>query len=181
MSPSMSISANPFIPVKVSIINYSVTKPIDSTESKKIEELIQQTAGFIKLIKTLPPNSKKIAEFFSNLLFVKKAAKYSNLKYKSILDIKSLKSVNSGIVYKNLGKYDSTDFAWDPDAEQYDELSNNIKETAYNIFSTMLIKQMSDAQTILGFVKQYPSLKDVQKNKFLWKIYNKLKKSLQSK
>jgi hypothetical protein len=192
----ITILASPFIPIKKKLIYYKPTTALNDIQIENIVKIIKQILDINKYLLNLSVNDKNIVKFFINLL---------NMKYNidnlgksttiNMLDIKSLTSINSGILVRVNSYNDHKIMHINSDINSQiksisgsinsvenskkkitNEESLVIEETMFNIYSVILLQYLSNLQTLKDFLKNYPTFAIVQKNKSIWKLYNMLKK-----
>lgn len=173
---AISVLAMPFIPNINPVIYYKINGVLTKQETENLSSLLNQIKNEETKIQKLDTNDKKIYKFFVELLSNKLTVAGKKLNISDILNIKS------GIVFKPEINYDSPDIYYieDSDKEEIkikeDKNKEIITESPFIIFLTLLIKYLSNLQSLQNFLKQYPKFTDVQNNKNIWKLYSSLKK-----
>lgn len=168
---AVSILAVPFIPIINTITYYKIDGMLNKQENTHIEYLINQIKNEELNLKKLDANSKKIYKFFVDLL----SNKSSPIKSWKKIHILDLINIKTGIIFKPETVFDSPDVYYN-DSTDTEVIDNIIDESPFIIFSTMLIKYLSNLQTIQDFLKYYPKFADISSQKNIWKLYTSLKK-----
>lgn len=184
--PSISVSATPFIPTPYKHTYHKTSGELDKSQVAELTSLINDIKSMLKQLTQLPPNSKKIYKFFLELLYNTDAIK--NPVNSAKISIEKLLSVVNDqrdcIIYIPNTPYNDTDvvyiepkFVEDLVAKTTNEAIYIVEESLYITLYTIILKQLSNLQTIKDFIEFYPDFKAVQKNKAIWKLYTMLKKT----
>lgn len=175
---SISILATPFMPNTEPIIYYKIIDTLSKPEENIIKSLLSQINNEELTIQNIDSNSKKIYSFFNNLLSNKSqeidykklfSEKSSEFKISNILNIKSGIVFNNGLDFSNPVIINITDYKNNSDEKL-------IEESAFIAFSTILTNHLCNLQSINGFIKYYPKIENIKKNKNIWQLYSSMKK-----
>lgn len=194
---AVSVLAVPFIPMIIEPIYYNLNGVLSKQQSDDLKYIIDQINIEEQKINNLNANDKKIYKFFVDLI---------NNNLPSNVDIKNVKKINinnilelkSGIVYRLENKYDdptvyhseSKDLTFNLESISEESHSSNIgiitktvpkinnviDESIYIAFYSILIKYLTNLQSLQNFIIQYPTFTSVQNSKEIWKMYSMLKK-----
>jgi len=169
---AISVLAVPFIPTVSPVVYYKLNDILTKQENENIKTLIEQVKNEENKIDKLNTNEKKIYNFFVDLLSNKQTAMKSGKKF----NISDVLNIKTGIVWKpNIG-FDTPDIYHSAAEIKEEPQDGVINESQFISFSTMLIRYLSNLQTLQEFLKYYPKFTDIQNNKNIWRLYSSLKK-----
>lgn len=169
---AISILAVPFIPIVVPIVYYKINGVLTKQEIDNVKSLLDRVKTEETKLKKLNDVDKKIYKFFVDLLS-NKTSDTKEIKSANKLNIADILNIKSGIVFKPAIEYDSPDVYYN---ESKIDVADVIEESPFIIFSTLLIKYLSNLQSLQEFLKYYSKFTDIQNNKNIWKLYSSLKK-----
>jgi len=198
-----SVLAVPFIPMPFEPVYYNITGSLTKLQTDDLQSLLTQIKTEEEKIKKLNTNDKKIYAFFNDLISPSKVTKDSGKAFKNSkkVNISSIMELKTGLVYKPDLKYDdATVYYVDYQTKTKDTTSNLetiseeqkgsvnavkkqvpasnnvVDESIYIVFYSLLLKYLTNIQTLQSFLIQYPTFATVQSSKDIWKMYSMLKK-----
>lgn len=193
---AVSVLAVPFIPMIVDPIYYNIHGVLSKQQTDELKYIIDQINTEDQKINNLNANDKKIYKFFADLI---------NTDAPNNVDIKNIKKINinnildlkSGLIYRLDNKYDDPNIYYSESKEltfnlesiseephssdsiikkSPPKINNVIDESIYIAFYSILIKYLTNLQSLQNFIIQYPTFTSVQNSKEIWKMYSMLKK-----
>lgn len=185
---AISILAMPFISVKKDHVMYKITEDITEEEKEELKDIIAQIQAEKKIIESLVKDDKKIYNFFYDLLNMNVDKTKEKLHHINLFDILTMSNC---IIYKPVDSYDEylyyikhsvtklSDISQLTSVIEYNtkdtsqkEIKNIIDIRAYLAFSSILLNYLSNMQTIKDFITRYPTFKDIQMSKEVFKLYS---------
>jgi hypothetical protein len=131
-------------------------------------------------IKNIDTNSKKIYNFFDDLLSNKHKKNYKKLLPSSLITVKvsDILNIKTGVVFNDGSEYSKLSIYNSPDTNitNTEILENIVEESMFIIFTTLLTNHLSNLQSMSGFIKYYPSIENIKKSKNIWALYTSMKK-----
>jgi Cu/Ag efflux protein CusF len=168
---AISVLSVPFMPLPNTVVYYKINDVLNKQEIAFVNELQSQIKTEEDAIKKLDVNAKKIYKFFVDLLSNKEPSMEKGKK----LNIADITSFKSGVIWKPEMAFGSMDL-YTSDLKD-DSKVDIINESPLIAFSTMLVKHLSNLQTLRGFIKYYPKITNISEHKNIWKMYTSLKNS----
>ena len=171
---AISILAHPFMPQNKEPIYYKINNKITTTltseETLNIKSLLDQLGIIEEQVSKLNDIDKKVYKFFVDLLTLSNIKKTN--KRKSIYDITDIK--NNTIYFSDI--YDSNNVnILDNDDNKNLENKEIFVERAFIIYSNIIIDYIMRLQTLIEFIKYFPTCAKIQEHKHIWKLYLSLK------
>jgi hypothetical protein len=197
-----SVLAVPFIPMPFEPVFYNIVGSLSKQQITDLKSLLSQIKTEEENIKKMNVNDKKIYTFFVDLISPSKTTKDNTKLFKNSkkIDINNILELKSGIVYRPNLKYDdSTIYHVDTQDTSKDmvsnlssileeqnsklttkklapSLNNIIDESIYVVLYELIIKYLTNIQSLQNFLIQYPTFATIQQSKEIWKMYSMLKK-----
>ena len=171
---AISVLAIPFIPVVEPTIYYNINGKLTQHEKNSIKHIMTQISEEEKNIKQMKYDSK-VYKFFIEMLSNKnnKLDKAILQSYNKIIDINNIFEISNGVIFQDTSDFGTFSIYH---IENKDVKPEIIDEKPFIAFSAILLKQLSDLQTIVDFMRHYPTFSDVSKYKHIWKLYTSHKK-----
>jgi hypothetical protein len=192
-----SVLAVPFIPMSYEPVYYNMSGSLTKLQIDELKSLLTQIKTEECKIEKLNSADKKIYTFFNDLISPVKTSKPASTPFKKTKKVKihEILELTSGIIYKPDLKYDNSELYYVDTGESKSDLSNIlvdqrdttnttdtkselrnvIDESIYITFYTILLKYLTNIQTLQSFLDQYPTFAAVQSSKEIWKMYSMLK------
>lgn len=193
-----SVLAVPFIPMAYIPVYFNITGSLSKLQTESLKSILIQIKMEVEQVKKLNANDKKIYSFFNDLISPSKITKDKNAK---TIDIADILKLSSGIVYKPNLNYDDPTLCYidssnkstkemksnlsDITEEQKGNLNavknqlppinNVVDESIYIAFYSILVKYLTNVQSLQNFIVQYPTFASVQSSKEIWKMYSMIK------
>ena len=198
-----SVLAVPFIPMPYEPVYYNITGSLTKLQTDDLKSLLIQIKMEEEKIKKLNTTDKKIYTFFNDLISPSKVTKDLDKAFKNTkkVNISSILELKNCLVYKPDLKYDDDTLHYVDDQHKTENMissletisedqngstnsvkkqvsaSNNIvDESIYIVFYSLLLKYLTNIQSLQSFLIQYPTFATVQSSKEIWKMYSMLKK-----
>lgn len=197
-----SVLAVPFIPIQYMPVYYNIVGVLSKQQTDELKSLIGQIKTEEEHIKKMSVNDKKIYMFFVDLISPTNVSKDAAKMFKNSkkIDISNILELRSGIVYRPDLKYnDSTVYHVDSKDVTVESVSNLstiseeqkgqsnttkktipplndiVDESVYIVLHTMLVKYLTNIQSLQNFLLHYPTFASIQNSKHIWKMYSTLK------
>jgi hypothetical protein len=177
---TISILATPFVPNSDPIIYYKIIDHLSTPELNVIKSLLNQINDEELFLKNINANSKKIYNFFDDLL----SKKTQKINYKKLLPgnitnvkISDILNIKSGIVFNNKLEYSNLYIinSADTNITNTEILENVVEESMFIAFTSLLTNHLVNLQSMRGFIKHYPTIESIKKSKDIWSLYTVMK------
>lgn len=193
---AVSVLAVPFIPMNLDIIYYNIHGVMSKQQTDDIKHMLEQISIEEQKINNLNVNDKKIYKFFADLINTN-TVNNDEFKNAKKISIHNILDIKSGILFKLENKYDDSMIyhSETPDVisnitniteeekgsinsekKPVSKINNIVDESIYIAFYSLLIRYLTNLQSLQNFIVQYPTFTSVQNSKEIWKMYSMLKK-----